>query len=143
MLVATDVASRGIDVESLSHVINFDLPTVPEDYIHRVGRTGRAAATGDAFSLVAPAEEDDLRRIERVVGEKIPRVRLEGFAYGATPDEPLETPRRGRGGSGRGRNGQGRKRSAGRNGGQESGTGSDDGDGRGGPRRRRYGRRRG
>ncbi len=93
VLVATDVAARGIDVEALGHVVNFDLPEVPEDYIHRVGRTGRAAATGSAFSFVSPDEESDLARIERAVGQKLPRVKLEGFAYGASAEEPLEIPR--------------------------------------------------
>ncbi len=93
VLVATDVAARGIDVEALGHVVNFDLPGVPEDYIHRVGRTGRAAATGSAFSFVSPQEETDLARIERAVGQKIKRVKMDGFAYGASADEPLEIPR--------------------------------------------------
>ena len=92
VLVATDIAARGIDVEALGHVVNFDIPTVPDDYIHRVGRTARADATGEAFTLVAPEDEADLRRIERAVGSKLRRVRLEGFAYGATPDAPLEVP---------------------------------------------------
>ena len=65
VLVATDIAARGIDVEALSHVVNFDVPVVPDDYIHRVGRTGRAETTGDAFTFVAPQEEGDLRAIER------------------------------------------------------------------------------
>ena len=93
VLVATDIAARGIDVESLGHVVNFDIPTVPEDYIHRVGRTARAEATGNAFTLVAPEEQADLGRIERAVGARLPRVRLEGFAYEAAPGAPLELPR--------------------------------------------------
>ena len=80
VLVATDIAARGIDVEALGHVVNFDVPAVPEDYIHRVGRTARAEATGEAFTLVAPEDEADFGRIERAVGAKVPRVRLEGFA---------------------------------------------------------------
>jgi ATP-dependent RNA helicase RhlE len=93
VLVATDIAARGIDVESLGHVVNFDVPTVPEDYIHRVGRTARAAETGDAITLVAAEDEEDLKRIERTVGYKIPRQFLEGFAYDAAPDDgPLEVP---------------------------------------------------
>jgi ATP-dependent RNA helicase RhlE len=93
VLVATDIAARGIDVESLGHVVNFDIPTVPEDYIHRVGRTARAAETGDAITLVAPEDEDDLKRIEHAVGSRIPRAFLEGFAYDAAPDDtPLEVP---------------------------------------------------
>ncbi len=81
VLVATDVAARGIDVEALGHVVNFNVPTVPEDYIHRVGRTARAEAKGEAFTLVAPEEEASLRRIEQTVGSKLPRVLLEGFSY--------------------------------------------------------------
>jgi len=92
VLVATDVAARGIDVEALGHVVNFDIPAVPDDYIHRVGRTARAEATGKAFTLVAPEDEANLGRIERAVRSKLPRVRLEGFAYEATPDAPLEVP---------------------------------------------------
>ena len=92
VLVATDIAARGIDVEALGHVVNFDVPAVPDDYIHRVGRTARADATGEAFTLVAPEDEADLGRIERALGSKLPRVRLEGFSYEATPDAPLEVP---------------------------------------------------
>jgi ATP-dependent RNA helicase RhlE len=93
VLVATDIAARGIDVESLGHVVNFDLPAVPEDYIHRVGRTARAGSTGEAITLVAPEEETELRRVERAVAVTIPRVRLDGFAYEATAEAPLEVPR--------------------------------------------------
>ena len=63
--MATDIAARGIDVEALGHVVNFDVPMVPDDYIHRVGRTARAEATGEAFTFVSPEEESDLRAIER------------------------------------------------------------------------------
>jgi ATP-dependent RNA helicase RhlE len=83
VLVATDIAARGIDVEALSHVVNFDVPAVPEDYIHRVGRTGRAEMTGDAFTFVAPDEESDLRAIERAIGRGLPRVTLPDFDYKA------------------------------------------------------------
>jgi len=93
ILVATDIAARGIDVQALGHVVNFDLPNLPEDYIHRVGRTARAGATGQAITLVAPEEEGDLRRIERILSSKLPRLRLEGFAYDATPDSAPEAPR--------------------------------------------------
>ena len=75
VLVATDVAARGIDITGLSHVLNFDVPHLAEDYIHRVGRTARADAVGDAFTLVSPDEESDLRMIERAVGTPIPRKR--------------------------------------------------------------------
>ena len=70
MLVATDIAARGIDVEALGHVVNFDVPAAPEDYIHRVGRTARAEMTGEAFTFVAPEEADDLRAIERAIGKR-------------------------------------------------------------------------
>ncbi len=79
VLVATDIAARGIDVEELGHVVNFDVPAVPEDYVHRVGRTGRAEATGDAFTFVSPQEESDLRRIEHAIGKRLPRVTQPGF----------------------------------------------------------------
>jgi ATP-dependent RNA helicase RhlE len=92
VLVATDIAARGIDVEALSHVINFDVPGVPEDYIHRVGRTARAELTGDAFTFVAPEEEPDLRAIERAIGKALPRVTLPGFDYGKRTAEALEIP---------------------------------------------------
>ena len=92
VLVATDVAARGIDVEALSHVINFDVPNLPEDYIHRVGRTARAGATGEALTFAAHDERDELRAIERKVGTPIPRRRLEGFDYEAKPAERLEIP---------------------------------------------------
>ena len=92
VLVATDIAARGIDVTGLSHVVNFDVPPAPEDYIHRVGRTARAEAVGDALTLVSPAEEADLRSIERAVGTRIPRVTLASFDYTARTAERLEIP---------------------------------------------------
>ena len=92
VLVATDIVARGIDVEELSHVVNFDVPHVPDDYIHRVGRTARAEATGDAFTFVAPEEEGDLRAIERAVGAKLPRIILPGFDYQRKPEARFEIP---------------------------------------------------
>jgi ATP-dependent RNA helicase RhlE len=92
VLVATDIAARGIDVVDLGHVINFDVPTVPDDYIHRVGRTGRAAATGDAFTFVAPEEEIHVRAIERAIGRRLPRVTVPDFDYAARPAAKLEIP---------------------------------------------------
>jgi ATP-dependent RNA helicase RhlE len=92
VLVATDIAARGIDVEALSHVVNFDVPAVPDDYIHRVGRTGRAELTGDAFTLVAPEEAGDLRAIERAIGAPLPRVNLPDFDYTRAAQQPLEVP---------------------------------------------------
>ena len=92
VLVATDIAARGIDIEELGHVVNFDVPTAPEDYIHRVGRTARAEATGDAFTLVAPDEERELRDIEKAIGKRLPRVVLPDFDYTAKTGEQLEVP---------------------------------------------------
>ena len=91
VLVATDIAARGIDVDALSHVVNFDVPMAPDDYIHRVGRTGRAEATGEAFTFVAPQEEGDIRAIERAIGKTLPRVTLPDFDYRGRP-APLEVP---------------------------------------------------
>jgi ATP-dependent RNA helicase RhlE len=91
VLVATDIAARGIDVESLSHVVNFDVPSSAEDYVHRAGRTARAEATGDAFLFVAPSEESALRSIERAIGKRLPRVTVPGFDYSQKP-EKLEVP---------------------------------------------------
>jgi ATP-dependent RNA helicase RhlE len=92
VLVATDIAARGIDVEALSHVVNFDVPHVPEDYIHRVGRTARAEMTGDAFTFVSPEEQGDLAAIEREIGKRLPRITVPGFDYTAAPAERFEVP---------------------------------------------------
>ena len=92
VLVATDIVARGIDVEDLSHVINFDVPADPDSYIHRVGRTARAEATGDAFTLVSPDEDRELADIERRLGKRLPRVTLPGFDYAKKPAEKLEIP---------------------------------------------------
>ena len=92
VLVATDIVARGIDVEALEHVVNFDVPNQPEDYIHRVGRTGRAEATGDAFTLVSPDEERYLKAIERAIGQRIKRVTVPGFDYSSRPAERFEVP---------------------------------------------------
>jgi ATP-dependent RNA helicase RhlE len=92
VLVATDIAARGIDVDQLGHVVNFDVPLVPDDYIHRVGRTGRAEATGDAFTFVAQDEEGSLRDIERAIGRRLPRVTVPDFDYTARPKARLEIP---------------------------------------------------
>ena len=93
VLVATDIAARGIDVEALGHVVNFDVPAASEDYIHRVGRTARAELTGEAFTFAAPEEADDLRAIERAIGKSLPRVTLPDFDYAAKPTAKLEVPR--------------------------------------------------
>ena len=92
VLVATDIAARGIDVEALPHVVNFDVPHVPDDYIHRVGRTARAERTGDAFTFVSPEEENDLRAIEKALGRRLPRITVPGFDYSAAPAERFEVP---------------------------------------------------
>jgi ATP-dependent RNA helicase RhlE len=92
VLVATDIAARGIDVNELGHVVNFDVPLVPDDYIHRVGRTGRAEATGDAFTFVSPEEDGNLRDIERAIGRRLPRVTVPDFDYDAKPQARLEVP---------------------------------------------------
>jgi ATP-dependent RNA helicase RhlE len=92
VLVATDIVARGIDVEDLGHVVNFDVPADPDAYIHRVGRTARAEATGDAFTLVSPDEEGDLRAIERALGRSLPRVTLADFDYARKTTERLEIP---------------------------------------------------
>ena len=92
ILVATDIAARGIDVEALSHVVNFDVPGMPEDYIHRVGRTARAELTGDAITFVAPDEENDLRAIERAISKRLPRITVPDFDYAQKPAEKLEIP---------------------------------------------------
>ena len=92
VLVATDIAARGIDVDALGHVVNFDVPLAPDDYIHRVGRTGRADATGEAFTLVSADEEGSLRDIERAIGRRLPRVTLPDFDYAARPPARLEVP---------------------------------------------------
>jgi ATP-dependent RNA helicase RhlE len=81
VMVATDIAARGIDVEQISHVINFDVPHHPEDYVHRIGRTGRALAAGDAFTIVIAEDLQDIAAIEHFIGRKIPRVKVEGFPY--------------------------------------------------------------
>jgi ATP-dependent RNA helicase RhlE len=86
-LVATDIAARGLDVEGISHVINYDLPDSPDDYVHRIGRTARAQATGHAYSLVSPRDAANLAAIERHLGQKLEKTMLENFNY----SEPLST----------------------------------------------------
>jgi ATP-dependent RNA helicase RhlE len=81
VMVATDIAARGIDVEQISHVINFDVPHHPEDYVHRIGRTGRAQSVGDAFTIMTAEDLQEVSSIEHFIGQKIPRVKLEEFNY--------------------------------------------------------------
>ena len=92
VLVATDIAARGIDVTALGHVINFDVPAQPEDYIHRVGRTARAELTGSAFTLVAPEDEASVRDIEKAINKRLPRVTVPDFDYAARAEQRLEMP---------------------------------------------------
>jgi len=92
VLVATDVAARGIDVANLSHVINFDVPLDPESYVHRAGRTARACATGDALTLVAPEEEGEMRKIEKTIGQRVARLELPGFAPHVADENPCGAP---------------------------------------------------
>jgi ATP-dependent RNA helicase RhlE len=87
VLVATDVAARGIDVDDISHVINYDVPSTPEGYLHRVGRTARAGREGSALTLVSPEEESALSLIERSTGLKIQRTKLSGFSDGRSDQQ--------------------------------------------------------
>jgi ATP-dependent RNA helicase RhlE len=120
VLVATDIAARGIDIDQLPHVVNFELPNVPEDYVHRIGRTGRAGAQGEAISLVCVDEDSFLRDIERLIKRSIPREVVPGFE----PDpraiaQPIQVGRQTIGGgmrSGRGGGGGGGRSSAPRGG---------------------------
>jgi ATP-dependent RNA helicase RhlE len=81
VLVATDIAARGLDIAGISHVVNYDVPENPEDYVHRIGRTGRALQTGDAFTLVTEDDVRDARSIERYMGREVERKQIEGFPY--------------------------------------------------------------
>ncbi|MEC4728406.1 DEAD/DEAH box helicase [Shewanella sp. D64] len=132
VLVATDIAARGIDIDQLPNVVNFDLPNVPEDYVHRIGRTGRAGANGQAVSLVSGDETKLLRDIERLIKQNIPRKEIEGFVpTKVLPENDLDSSRHGQNrgprnanGRGNGRNGnsQPRGNSGARN---DSGSNSD------------------
>ena len=90
VLVATDIAQRGLDISGITHVINYDVPQQPEDYVHRIGRTGRAAATGDAYTFMSPDEIAMVRVIERTIGQEIPRISVAGFDFGTTAVAPAE-----------------------------------------------------
>jgi ATP-dependent RNA helicase RhlE len=96
VLVATDIAARGIDVDGISHVVNYDFPMHPEDYVHRIGRTGRANAVGDAISFVSSEDHGDLRTLERFIGRGLVRKKAEGFNYSqqAQAFSPEDEPRR-------------------------------------------------
>lgn len=104
VLVATDIAARGLDIADVSHVVNYDVPQHPEDYIHRIGRTGRMEAKGDAFTLMVAEDGRHVQAIERFIGQKVPRVKLENFEYRYTalfeeskPGRPAGGPMRARG----------------------------------------------
>jgi len=137
VLVATDIAARGIDVEGISHVVNFDFPMHPEDYVHRIGRTGRALAIGDAISFVTSEDHDALRALERFIGRGIIRKKAEGFDYSAAAPPMTDRPERTRqfqrgprpGGSGRSAAGGGYRGSGG-GGGNRGGRGGGGGRGR-------------
>ncbi|HEY5811578.1 MAG TPA: DEAD/DEAH box helicase, partial [Terrimicrobiaceae bacterium] len=93
VMIATDIAARGIDVAGVSHVINYDVPQNPEDYVHRIGRTGRAQRTGDAFTLVTPDEFKKLAAIERFIGQRIARLAMNGWQIIPPPVADQKTPR--------------------------------------------------
>ena len=97
IMVATDIAARGLDVESISHVINYDMPDTADAYIHRIGRTGRAQRTGDAFTLVTHEDNDMIKILERIMGKPLPRETLEGFDYTAPAPPKTDSGARGRG----------------------------------------------
>jgi len=113
VLVATDIAARGLDIDQLPHVVNYELPNVPEDYIHRIGRTGRAGREGAAVSLVSGEEQQLLRDIERLIGRQVPREVLAGYESGPGCAQPqrVERPRQARRTQHPGPNGQGRQKS--------------------------------
>ncbi|RPI03444.1 MAG: DEAD/DEAH box helicase [Calditrichaeota bacterium] len=99
IMVATDIAARGLDVERISHVINFDMPASPDDYIHRIGRTGRAERAGDAFTLATPEDAAMVRTLEKIIGNPIPRHQLSNFNYLLEEDESAKNDRTPRSGS--------------------------------------------
>ncbi len=131
VLVATDIAARGLDIDQLPHVVNYELPNVPEDYVHRIGRTGRAGSTGEAVSLVDPEEQSYLRSIERLIKREVPRGTADGFvpaqiqqqasSDGYNRPRPPMQPRR-HGGGGGSRSGGGNRTSGNRDGDQRSGN---------------------
>ena len=122
ILVATDIASRGIDVEDISHVVNYDVPHTPEDYVHRIGRTGRVQAVGDAFTFMSPEEKADVAAIERFLGRSIPRVLIPDFDYKRSGDGATRfSQRRGEPAEARGRDREGPRPRRGRSSGAPRG----------------------
>ena len=115
VMVATDIAARGIDVAGVTHVINYDIPKNPEDYVHRIGRTGRAQREGDAFTLISGEDYPAARDVEKYLGEKIDRLQIDGFSYGPIhePAEEKSSSHQGNRGGGR-QGGGGGRRSGGR-----------------------------
>jgi ATP-dependent RNA helicase RhlE len=156
VLVATDIAARGIDVDGISHVVNYDFPMHSEDYVHRIGRTGRAHAVGDAISFVTPEDRGALRSLERFIGRGIVRRNAEGFdANAALPPAPMEHRPPGRPPQARNGHGQGQgpssgaahspaqgQRKAGQGQGHGHGQGNQGGSGSGSGGGRKFGRRR-
>jgi ATP-dependent RNA helicase RhlE len=127
VLVATDIAARGIDIKKLPHVVNFELPNVPEDYVHRIGRTARAGLEGTAVSLVCVDELKLLRDIERLLGKDIEKINLAGYDIDPSiKAEPIQNGRNGRGGNGSrgGRNDSGRSNAGPRGQGRSSRAGA-------------------
>ncbi len=148
VLVATDIAARGIDVDGISHVVNYDFPMHAEDYVHRIGRTGRAQAIGDALSFITSEDQAALRSLERFIGRGLPRKRAENFDYAAQPssaNQPEPQPRyrdpRDVRGQGRGQGGGQRSQGGGGGRGGEPRREGGHGGGGGGGRDRNRGRR--
>jgi ATP-dependent RNA helicase RhlE len=128
-LIATDIASRGIDIDDITHVVNFDVPRAPEDYMHRIGRTGRMNASGDALTFVTPEDRKEADAIERFMNQEVERVRLDHFDYDRRPEpkshDAHEREHRGRGGRGTGghaRSGEGHRRAGAGGGGHSRGS---------------------
>jgi ATP-dependent RNA helicase RhlE len=86
ILIATDIAARGIDVKRIELVVNYDIPSVPEDYVHRIGRTGRAGEVGEAITFVTPEQTNEIRRIERVIGRRLNQTKVDGSVIPPKPE---------------------------------------------------------
>jgi len=129
ILVATDIAARGLDIDQLPHVVNYELPNVAEDYVHRIGRTGRAGNVGEAYSLVSGDERDDLRGIEKLLRKQLPGFEVDGFERGSVSATPVEedAPRPPREGQRHRQGQQARPQGQGRGNGQGNGQGRNQG----------------
>ncbi|MGB7339048.1 MAG: DEAD/DEAH box helicase [Phototrophicaceae bacterium] len=110
VLIATDIASRGLDINDVTHVVNFDLPNIPESYVHRIGRTARADASGIAYSFVSVEERAYLKDIEKLIGEPIPIIEEHPFVSDVAVSEPIQEPKKSKGKSGNSRNNNNRRR---------------------------------